>query len=440
MNKTWLIVKREYLSRVRKRSFIIITLLIPFLLAAFIAIEVYLISGGSKQTQHIAVIDESGYFDGKLKNGDDVFFTFLQGKQAGEYRRHYQEDGYTGLLYIPQIDLSHPAGFTYYGKSQLGLGTYSYITGQLNEVIEGQRMIAAGIDKQQLDAIKADVELVQPGSGEAAGAEGNTAYATYAATAVGYISGILIYFVLIFFGMQVMRGVMEEKTNRIAEVVISSVKPFQLMFGKIVGIAGVGLTQFLIWIVLGFVFTSVAGSLFPGLAHHAGEMQSMQMGGAQNQQAMDAISKVRDVVQTLPITLIIVCFIFYFLGGYLMYASLFAAVGSAVDQDATESQSLVFPVTLPILLSFFIMFNAIQQPNSPLAVGASIFPLSSPLVMIARIPYGVPWWQLILSMALLVLGFLLTTWMAGKIYRTGILLYGKKITIKEMGKWLFRKS
>ncbi|GAA4319930.1 ABC transporter permease [Compostibacter hankyongensis] len=432
MHKTWLIIKREYLSRVRKKSFIVITLLVPVIFILFIGLQVFLASGGNREVQHIAVIDETGQFRGKLKDGENIHFSFVGSSDPSAYRQKYARQGYTGLLFIPRFELDKPEGFTFYGQNQLGLGAYSYITGQLDHVIEQQRMVAAGIDQAQLDAIKADVSLIQAGSGG-----GDTTYITYAATAVGYIAGFMIYFVLLFFGMQVMRGVMEEKTNRIAEVIISSVKPFQLMAGKIVGIAGVGLTQFLIWLVLGLVLFFVAGALAPGLAQQAAAVQNAQ---PQAQQAAEVLHKVHDVVTALPVTLIIVCFLFYFLGGYLLYASLYAAVGSAVDHDAAESQSLTFPLTLPLILSFFIMFNAIQQPNSPLSVGASLFPLSSPLVMIVRIPFGVPWWQLALSMLFLVLGFLLTTWIAAKIYRTGILLYGKKVTLREMGKWLFRKG
>ncbi|HEY6083428.1 MAG TPA: ABC transporter permease [Chitinophagaceae bacterium] len=436
MNKTWLIIKREYLTRVRKKSFIILTLLIPFILLAFFAIEIFLVSGGSKEKQRIAVIDESGYFINKIGDGNSMSFQYLTDKKVDSFQNQYEQEGYTGLLYIPKIELDHPTGFTFYGKDQLGLDAYGYLTDHIDRVIEDERMVKAGIDKNKLDAIKADVSLVQPGTGSGGSKEGNT----IASTVVGYVSGILIYFILFFFGMMVMRGVMEEKTNRIAEVVISSVRPFQLMIGKIVGIAAVGLTQFFIWIIMGIGAFAALSALAPGMAHHAGELQQMQMNGPQNQMAAAMMQKAGLVIDALPVAKIILCFIFYFLGGYLMYASLFAAVGSVVDQDAADSQQLTLPVTLPILLSFFIMFNAIQQPNSPLAVGASLFPLSSPLVMMARIPFGVPWWQLGLSMIFLVAGFLLTTLLAAKIYRTGILLYGKKVTLREMGKWLLRKS
>lgn len=439
MHKTWLIIRREYLSRVRKKSFLILTLLIPVLMAAFIALEVFLAMGGNKKTQHIAVIDESGLFAGRLKDGQEIFFTFLAGRQPGDFISQYSKAGYDGLLVIPRIDLDHPGGFTYYSSHQLGLAPYHYITGQLGQVIEDRRMIKAGIDAEKLNSLKANVSLLQPGVTGSVAAR-NASYLTAASTAIGYVSGFFIYFILLFYGMQVMRGVAEEKTNRIAEVIISSVRPFQMMIGKVIGIAGVGLTQFLIWLVLGLVAFGVTGSVASGLMQHAAGMQQLQhLGDSGRLQAAAAINHVHDIIALLPIGRILVCFLFYFLGGYLLYAALFAAVGSAVDQEVTESQALTLPITLPLVLSFLIMFNAIQQPGSPLAVFCSIFPLSSPLVMMARISFGVPWWQLALSMLLLVGGIAFTIWMAGRIYRTGILLYGKKVTLKELGKWAFRK-
>lgn len=441
MHKTWLIIKREYLSRVKKKSFIIITLLVPLIFAAFIGLEIFISLGGNKETQHIAVIDESGLFSGKLRDGQQLFFTYVTGKDPQTYLSKYAKAGYNGLLIIPKFDLNNPKGFTYYSAHQLGLGPYSYITNQLNNGIEDQRMIEAGINKEKLAEVKADISLLQPGTGTTGESGQNTAYATYASTAIGYIAGFFIYFILLIYGTQVMRGVAEEKTNRIAEVLASSVRPFQMMIGKVVGIAGVGLTQFLIWIILALIAVFALGSVTPVLLHQtAGLQQVQQMGSAGNAQVVEAISRVQGVLLLLPITKIILCFLFYFLGGYLLYAALFAAVGSAVDQDMTESQALTLPITMPLIISFLLMFNAIQQPNSPLSVFCSIFPLSSPLVMMARIPFGVPWWQLILSFIFLILGVLCTIWIAARIYRTGILLYGKKVTLKELGRWAFRKG
>jgi ABC-2 type transport system permease protein len=269
------------------------------------------------------------------------------------------------------------------------------------------------------------------------------------ASAIGYGCGILIYITMLIYGMMVMRGVMEEKTNRIAEVIVSSVKPFQLMMGKIIGIGAVGITQFILWIVLILVLSTAAQSF---VSHDTMEqVQQLQqnngmMPGGGAMQANEAAQKMYNIKHTMSTAnwpVIIGCFIFYFIGGYLFYAALFAAVGSVVE-DAQGSPSLTMPITMPIIISFFIMTSAIQTPDGPLAVWASIIPFSSPIVMMARIAYGipgtVPYWQLAASMLSLIIGFLFTTWLAGKIYRTGILLYGKKTNWKDMIKWAFRAN
>jgi ABC-2 type transport system permease protein len=265
---------------------------------------------------------------------------------------------------------------------------------------------------------------------------------------VGYGAGFLIYITLFIYGAMVMRGVMEEKTNRIAEVIISSVKPFQLMMGKIIGIGAVGLTQFLMWIILITVFSGIIGALIPhDVMMHVNEVNKnvpgMQM-SMQGNEAIMVFAKLSGELTSVNWLLVVGCFIFYFLFGYLFYAALFAAVGSSVNEDPQDAQSLMFPITMPIILAIVIMINAITHPDSSLATWSSIIPFFSPIVMMARIPFGVPgtvpYWQLGLSMVLLILGFLATTWVSAKIYRTGILLYGKKATWKEMWKWAFRNS
>ncbi|MDQ3845872.1 MAG: ABC transporter permease, partial [Bacteroidota bacterium] len=264
------------------------------------------------------------------------------------------------------------------------------------------------------------------------------------ASGIGYVTAFLIYITLFIYGVMVMRGVMEEKTNRIAEVIISSVKPFQLMIGKIIGIGAVGLTQFLIWIVLISVISSALMSMIPPDVLQQVQETGQQIPG-QSQQGSEALRNLASAqlsLSTVNWGMIIFSFLFYFFGGYLFYASLFAAVGSAVNEDAQDAQSLTFPITLPIILGIVIMINSINDPSSSLATWASIVPFTSPIVMMSRIPFGVPdtvpYWQLGLSMLLLVIGFLFTTWLSAKIYRTGILLYGKKPTWKEMIKWVGR--
>jgi ABC-2 type transport system permease protein len=252
---------------------------------------------------------------------------------------------------------------------------------------------------------------------------------------------------MFIFGAMVMRGVAEEKTNRIAEVIVSSCKPFELMFGKIIGIAGVGLTQFLLWILLIVFLFWGAQFLLPAetlqQVQDAQQAQQNMPGGGNNGMALKLMQAKTTLVEGVNWALIIGCFLFYFLGGYLFYASLFAAIGSVINEDPQEAQSLMLPITMPIIFGFIILTSSLQNPNSPVAVWASIIPFTSPIVMMGRIPFGVPdtvpYWQLILSMISLIAGFLFTTWFAGKVYRTGILMYGKKASWKEMVKWAFRK-
>lgn len=259
------------------------------------------------------------------------------------------------------------------------------------------------------------------------------------AYAVGYGGGFLIYITLFIYGSMVMRGVMEEKTNRIAEVIVSSVKPFQLMIGKIVGIGAVGLTQFFLWLILIVIFGAAISAFIPAdIMAKAGGMGHGMPGGGQATEAMMNIARVKSDFASVNWWLVIPSFVFYFFFGYLFYAAIFAAVGSTVNEDPQDAQSLMFPITMPIILSIVIMFNSISNPDSTLATWSSMIPFFSPVVMMARIPFGVPWWQITISMLLLGGGFLFTTWVGAKIYRTGILLYGKKVTWREIGKWLVR--
>lgn len=431
MNKIWIIIKREYLTRVRKKSFLIVTLLVPVLFVAMILIPILMMQSGDNEK--IAVVDDSKVFQGKLADDGGVHYKFVDAR-IDTFKNTYLEQGYTGLLHIPAMDIDRPGTIVYYSKGQMNVMLKSNMERRLEGVLEDKRMEVAGIDKAKVESIRADIDIVNlAGKDEKKGSAG-------LAYAVGYGAAFLVYIILLVFGTTVMRGVMEEKMNRVAEVMVSSVKPFQLMMGKIVGIAGVGLTQFLIWIVL-IVGLQMLLPLFVG----ADTMNAAAAQGAGNNAAMaEAMSKINFVVEGVNWPLIITCFLFYFLGGYLFYAALFAAVGSLVNEDPNEAQSLTFPITLPVIISIFIMFAAVRNPNGQLAVWGSIIPFSSPVVMMARIPYGVPgtvpYWQLALSIVFLVAGFMGTTWLAAKIYRTGILLYGKKVTLKEVGKWLSRKN
>lgn len=434
MNKIWIIIKREYLTRVKKKSFVVATLLLPLLFVAMLVVPI-LIAGGT-DNENVAVVDESKIFTGKIADEDNLHYKFVD-QNIDSLKKNYSELGYTGVLHIPQMDVSRPPSIIYYSKGQMNIMLKSKMEKKLENVLEDKRMEQAGIDKSKLESIRADVDIVNLAGREEKKGSAGRAYI------IGYASGFLIYIILLVFGTVVMRGVMEEKMNRIAEVMISSVRPFQLMMGKIIGIAFVGLTQFLIWIVLivGLYFVIIL-AWGPEMASSA---MSNGMAGSPSYTASEQMAlQVQEALQGVNWTFLIMIFLFYFLGGYLFYAALFAAVGSLVNEDPNDAQSLTFPITLPVIFSIFIMIAAVSKPNSSLAVWGSIIPFSSPIVMMARIPYGVPgtvpYWQLGLSMLLLIGGFIGTTWVAAKIYRTGILLYGKKVTLKEVAKWVIRKN
>lgn len=433
MEKIWLIIKREFITRVRKKSFLVTTVLVPLAFAAMIIVPI-LLATSSSEHKLIAVVDNSQLFENKFPDSKGVYFKYLHQQNIDSLKQHYEELGYEGVLYIPEFDINRPSGFEFYSSGQASVTMESSINNDINSIIEKKRMELQGIDQSKLDGIKSDVEVTFKNGKE--GKKGSS----WVAYGVGYASGFIIYFILLLFGTSVMRGVMEEKVSRIAEVMISSVKPFQLMMGKIIGIAAVGLLQFLIW---GVLITAIY-SLIP-LFVSPESMQAAAQGSqamSQSEQA-EVVRRITEVVGSIQWSLLLPCFVLYFLGGYLFYSSLYAAIGSLANEDAADIQQLTIPVTVPIIIGIMIMMKAVHDPTSSLAVWGSIIPFTSPMVMMARLPYGVPgtvpYWQLGLSFVFLIGGFMTTTWAAGRIYRTGILMYGKKITLKEAMKWVVRK-
>ncbi len=437
MNKIWLVVQREYLSRVRKKSFLITTLLVPVIIVIFYAAIIGISMSGSSETQKIAIIDEGNLFSGNVPTSENekIAYAFILHDTEPNFKTKYKDQGYSSFLFIPKMDVLHPAGIILHSPSAISLSTKSRIERKLNKAIEAKRMEDAQIDPEKYKAINSDISIDNTVDSE----KGGKKSVAGVAFVVSFAAGILIYMILLIYGTMVMRGVMEEKTNRIAEVIVSSVKPFQLMMGKIIGIGGVGLTQFFIWIVLMLILQLAIPLIFPSLFNNMSN-QGINASAISSGATSSVLITITEGIRALNIVKIILCFIFYFIGGYLMYASLFAAVGSVVSEDQQEAQQLVFPIMMPIIVGFVIMTKAASDPDSSLALFGSLFPLTSPIVMMGRITYDVPWWQLGLSMFLLILCFLLFTWMTAKIYRTGILMYGKKITWKEMTKWAFRRS
>jgi len=437
MNKTWIVAQREFSSRVKKKTFLLSTILLPLVIFAFYAFMIYFSVQGNDDL-NIAVADNANLFNGKLEAKGDVDFTFVKDKDTASLNRQIEKKAFNGYIFIPASYnvLSADTLSIVYGKT-IGVISQERIKSAINKQLEQKRLLALNITQSQLDSAqnRAQIEF-QSVTGKGKGDKSKFA------EAVGFISGFLIYIVLFIYGTMVMRGVMEEKVNRIAEVIISSVKPFQLMMGKITGIGAVGLVQFLIWIVLGIITMTLIPLLMQGGDPAAA--QNIPGGAGAMATASQNTSGLAAVVGGINWALLLPCFLFYFLGGYLLYSSLFAAVGSAVNEDPQDAQSLTLPIIMPIIFGIVIMTKAVNNPYSGLSVFGSLFPLTSPIVMMARIAHGIPdgvtVWELILSMVFLIVGFIGTTWLAGKIYRTGILMYGKKPTWKEMWKWAFRKA
>ncbi len=446
MNKSLLILKREYLTRVKKKSFIVITLLVPFLMVAMFALIIWLSASSDKKERSIAVFDESTLFLGQLNQEGYTKYHFVPEEEFQELKENIKESEFYALLYIPgNIYTTSTAQFI--SNKQIPFELSEQIERKLSNFIENdkrQKVIAeTNIPdlEEQLSATRTRVKLATIKMTESGKEQKSSSVVAFIAS---YAMGFLIYFFVFMYGAMVMRSVMEEKKSRIVEVIISSVKPFQLMIGKIVGTALVGLTQVAIWIVVGLiVLTAVQAFFSPEEAQIMGQslMESQQNINPAMAQATDQnkVLEVMEMIGNLNIPLILFTFIFYFLFGYLLYSSLLGAVGAAVDNEE-DSQQMVFPVTFPLILSIMLLFPIAKNPEGPVAFWGSMIPLTSPVAMLARIPYGIPLWELLLSMFLLIITTIGAIWVASKIYKTGILMYGKKVNLKELYKWLRYKN
>ncbi|RCR69728.1 ABC transporter permease [Larkinella punicea] len=443
MKIIFLILKREYLVRVKKKSFLIMTLVTPLLVSCIWLIPIFFAMRGIDQKK-IEVIDETGKFENTFKNTKELVFQTVK-TPVEQAKKDFGKSGYDALVHIPVSILENPKSLKIYAEKNVSLDVKSGIEKAIEQEIENIRLLDAGIDRKVLESTKVDVSSDTYSLSD----EGEKDSSSGAATGIGYLCAFIIYIAIFIYGVQVMRGVMEEKTNRIVEVIISSVKPFQLMAGKITGVALVGLTQFLLWILLTFGISSVMSSF---LGESVGpqkrvEMMAQQPGVSQaptvekpkTEQKSSPMTTVLKAVSTLNIPLIIGCFLLYFIGGYLIYSALFAAVGSAVDSD-TDVQQFMFPITIPLVLSFIMAQFVIREPDGAVAFWMSMIPFTSPIIMMVRIPFGVPAWEIVLSLTLLMGGFVGTAWLAARIYRVGILMYGKKPSYKELVKWVFYKA
>jgi ABC-2 type transport system permease protein len=423
------------------------TILGPILMAGLMIVPVWL-AMRDKTDHQILVLDHSGLFIDKLPNTKQIKFTY--GAESIQSAKAKLKDGPFDLIMEIKGDALNDNKTTpvLYYKKQPGISTEQYISNTMENILFDYRLQGDSIDLTKIDKARRPVEILtlkvtEDGKDEKTNTEINMA--------IGFGCAIAIYFMIFLYGSQVMRGVIEEKTNRIVEVIVSSVKPFQLMLGKIIGVALVGLTQFILWIVLTLIISTTVNTMLfkdqiADTVKHNSQMEKVMKNdltaGIDKMDKVDSPNEVIELfnnVNNINISKVLMCFAFYFLFGYLLYAALFAAIGSAVDSEA-DTQQFILPVTIPLIASFIIAQSVITDPDSSMAQFFSIFPLTSPIVMMVRLPFDVPVWELALSMFMLVVGFLFFTWMAGKIYRTGILMYGKKTTWKELGKWLFYKG
>lgn len=432
MNKILLVIQREYMTRVLKKSFWISSLLAPVLITAIYAIPIWL-AMKDKEVKKIAILDQSHLWKASDLQEKELVFTFVSKSEAA-FKTQFASEGYDAFVSVPGDVLTNPKGLHIYSSKNIGLSLKESVERLIQNKVRQELMYKAGISAKVYEDTQVDVDSETITISET-GDETNSSSA--GAMILAGVMGLILYVTLLLYGSQVMNGVIEEKSNRIIEVIISSVKPYQLMLGKIIGVGLVGLTQFVLWIVLTIGLTQVTGKFYASKAKAAVELSQGNTSAEMNKAMQDSpMGEVTKVLESTNIPLILLSFLFYFFVGYLLYSSLFAAIGSAVESP-TEAQQFTFIVMIPIILSFLLAQYTMQDPDSTIAFWASMIPFTSPINMMVRLPYGVPVWELAVSMALLVLGFLACSWLSARIYRVGILMYGKKVTWKELAKWLF---
>lgn len=459
MNKIGLIIWREYLTRVRKKSFIIMTFLGPVLFAALIVLPGWLTQVEDREVQEIAVVeydannqpvpDSLQFFRDVVPDRENMKFIYLHNAVLPEILKTYEAANYDGVLFLPQslISAGGRASVEFYYRKTPSMGMEEHISSSIEKFLFSNKLITKNISSEMIEALETNINLNRINWKNWPDKQAD---ATDVKRGLGYIGGFLIYIFIFMYGAQVMRGVMEEKTSRIVEVIISSVTPFQLMMGKIIGIALIGLTQFVAWLILTVGISAAAQQIFlpatiaqvtqqpapSDIMNSAADFeQTVPATTTGKAQAAEMFSDIRNQLGQVNIALVIGAFLFYFLGGYILYGALFAAIGAAVDNE-TDTQQFMLPITIPLILGLFVMINSFVNPMGKLAIWFSIIPLTSPIVMMARIPFEVPAIQILASAVLLILTFLATTWLAAKIYRTGILMYGKKVSYRELWKWM----
>ncbi len=431
MHNIFLVIKREYLSRVRKKSFLVMTIVGPLLFATLMVVPIFLMDRGGDE-KAILVVDESNLFGHVFEDEEKIIYSYNSIADEEEAKNTIQQGKFDGLLIIPDRSIDDLSEVSYYSTSNPSISSLNHLERKLRNEIEQQKLIRSGLDQEFLDKLKARISVSAFNISES-GTE--TQGSAVGATAVGYVASFMIYMFIFIYGAMCMRGVIEEKSSRIIEIIVASVKPFHLMMGKVLGIASVGLSQLLLWITLTSAILFGSSLVFSQSMQPPTMDQIQQIDpGSEVIAASNPLEPVFQVVDSLNLAQVVLAFVFFFVSGYLFYGGLFAAVGSAADSDA-DAQQFMLPVTIPLILSIMLLGVVLNDPNGSLAFWMSMIPFSAPVVMMMRVAFGVPFWELGLSMIFMIGGFIFMIWFASRIYRVGILMHGTKVNYKVLAKW-----
>jgi len=432
MNHLSLIIKREYLTKVRNKAFVLMTFLTPFVMIGLALFVGYLSSVNNDTVRSLYVLDESEFLLESFKTNDQTIYTHLSDLDLETAKTLANQEGAYGLLYIPKVSLETVSkSIRFYSEESPSLSLISSLESKIETKLSELKLQNIGVDLDLIKASKTSVEINQESfDGVKTSKVGSVMKLIFGGTA-----GYLLFMFIIIYGNMIMRSVIEEKTSRIIEVIISSVKPIQLMLGKIIGTSLAGITQVAIWIILGFVLLFATSAIF-GVDLFQTSQQELVNEALSNPESTDKIQMLINEFNSLPVANLILAFILFFIGGYLLYSSLYAAIGAAVDNE-TDTQQFMIPILIPLILAIYVgVFTVVEDPHGTISTVFSFIPFTSPVVMLMRIPFGVPIWQQFVSLLILIVTFIITVWFAAKIYRVGILMYGKKPTYKELFKWL----
>ena len=435
MNHLPLIIKREYLTKVKNKSFIVMTFLSPLIMIALIAVVSYLSQLNNDKQRTISVLDETGFLKDVFQKTDNTNYTYLNGLNFEDAIALVKEKEDYGLLYIAPVDsLSvFSNNIKFYSEESPSISIMSGLERKIEKRLREMKLQNDGVTLAQIEASKFNINIAQ----ESFDGQKSSKMDNLVKLAFGGAAGYLLFMFIIIYGNMIMRSVIEEKTSRIIEVIISSVKPIQLMMGKIIGTSLAGITQFVIWVILGAVLLVIVSAIFGIDMTQVQTPQQELVNQAMQQEGAQAMAEnLITAISNLPLTNLVFAFMFFFIGGYLLYSSLYAAIGAAVDNE-TDTQQFMLPILMPLVLAVYVgVFTVIEDPHGTVSTVFSFIPFTSPVVMLMRIPFGVPLWQQAISLLLLIGTFIFAVWFAAKIYRVGILMYGKKPTYKELFKWL----